>query len=284
MWFNDQQRREFAETASMTTAFVAVSDYVKSYSVSRLGVAPEKCVVIPNGIDFEPFKAEDNHAARTRLRAQYGIADEEFVFLDVGAINHQKNHFGMVKAFERAARICTNARLAILGPCYESSLLEEILAYVEKQGLKGKVLYCESAPSVHGHMAMADTFVSATFFEGGPLTLLEAIAANIPVVMPAVGCASRFAERNGIKLVEPVYDMVHFSDPIWEMKSNSMFEQRLADAMVDTWKNPVRPDFSETELTALEKGRAYESYVRLIADIIEDECASEGGSSALKFV
>jgi hypothetical protein len=102
--------------------------------------------------------------------------------------------------------------------------------------------------------------------------------------MPAVGCASRFAERNGIKLVEPVYDMVHFSDPIWEMKSNSMFEQRLADAMVDTWKNPVRPDFSETELTALEKGRAYESYVRLIADIIEDECASEGGSSALKFV
>jgi predicted nuclease of restriction endonuclease-like RecB superfamily len=68
------------------------------------------------------------------------------------------------------------------------------------------------------------------------------------------------------------------------MKSNSTFEQRLADAMVDTWKNPVRPDFSETELAALEKGRAYERYVRLIADIIKNECALEEGSSALKFV
>lgn len=284
MWFNDQQRREFAEMAVMTTAFVAVSDHVRNYSVSRLGVAPEKCVVIPNGIDLDPFKNVDKLAARTHLRDQYGIADDEFVFLDVGAINHQKNHLGMVKAFEIAARVCTNARLAILGPCYEAGLLQEILAYVEKQGLKGKVIYCESAPRVHEYMAMADAFVSATFFEGGPLTLLEAITANIPVAMPAVGCASRFAERKGIKLVEPVYDMVHFSGPIWEMKSTPAFEQRLADAMVNTWENPVRPDFSATELAALEKGRAYESYVRLITDIIEDECASEDGSFALKFI
>jgi GT2 family glycosyltransferase/glycosyltransferase involved in cell wall biosynthesis len=284
MWFNDHQLREFADTAAMTTAFVAVSDEVKSYSVSRLGVAPEKCIVIPNGIDFEPFKVVNNHVARARLRAQYGIADDEFVFLDIGAINHQKNHFGMVKAFEIAVRICTNARLAILGPCYEAGLLQEILAYVEKQGLQDKVIYCGSAPGVHEHMAMADAFVSATFFEGGPLTLLEAIAANLPVIMPAVGCTSRVAERKGIKLVQPVYDMVHFSAAIWEMKSTPEFEQRLADAMVETWKNPVRPDFSTSELGALEKARAYESYVRLITDIIEDQFAPDEVSSALKFV
>jgi len=282
MWFDDEQRREFANAASMTNAFVAVSGHVKSYSISRLGVEPEKCIVIPNGIDLEPFKSSENLVLRNSLRAKYGIAEEEFVFLDVGAINHQKNHFGVVKAFERVSRICKNTRLAILGPCYEPSLLEEILRYVEKQGLKDKVLYCESAPHVHGHMAMADAFVSATFFEGGPLTLLEAVAANIPVVMPAVGCASRFAARNGIKLVEPICDMVQFSGPIWEMKSTSTFEQQLADAMIETWRNPVRPNFSQEELAELEKGRAYESYLRLIADIMEIKCAPEKGLSALK--
>ncbi|MBB5020522.1 GT2 family glycosyltransferase/glycosyltransferase involved in cell wall biosynthesis [Chitinivorax tropicus] len=285
MWFNEHQRREFAETAAMTTAFVAVSDHVRSYSISRLGVAPEKCTVIPNGIDFEPFNTVDSCGARARLRAKYGMADDEFVFLDVGAINHQKNHLGVVKAFEIAAQVCTNARLVILGPCYEPVLLQEILAYVEIQGLQGKVLYCESAPSAHEHMLMSDTFVSATFFEGGPLTLLEAIAANIPVIMPAVGCASHFVGRKGIQLVEPVYDMIHFSGQIWEMKSTPAFEQRLADAMVSTWLNPARPDFSATELAMFEKGRAYESYIRLITEIItKGESVLEENSSALGLV
>ncbi|TXI22469.1 MAG: glycosyltransferase, partial [Nitrosomonas sp.] len=87
MWFSDEQRREFAEAAVMTNRFVAVSENVRSYSISRLGVQPEKCIVINNGIDLEPFKAIDRRAARKSLRAQYGIADDEFVFLDVGAIN-----------------------------------------------------------------------------------------------------------------------------------------------------------------------------------------------------
>lgn len=283
-WFNDQQRREFATTAAITTAFIAVSDSVKDYSISRLGVAPEKCVVIPNGIDLAPFKTLDYPTARTRLRTQHGIADNEFVFLDVGAINHQKNHLGMVKAFEIAARTCTNARLTILGPCYEAGLLQEILAYIEKRNLQGKVLYCGSAPSVHEYMAMADAFVSATFFEGGPLTLLEAITANIPVVMPAVGCASHFSERTGITLVGPIHDMADFHAPIWEMISTPEFEQRLADAMVETWRNPVRPNFSATALDTLEKGRAYESYVHLITGLIEGESTLDNASPALQAV
>lgn len=282
MWFNDQQRREFAQTATMTTAFVAVSDYVKNYSVSRLGVSQEKCIVIPNGIDLTPFNTLDKKTERTRLRAQHGVADHEFVFLDIGAINHQKNHLGMVKAFELAAQTCTNARLAILGPCYETGLLQEILTYIEEKRLQEKIIYCGSVPNVHGYLAMADAFASSTFFEGAQLTLLEAIASNLPVAISTVGCASWFEGKKGINLVEPVYDMIHFNGAIWEMKSTPEFEQRLANAMVATWKNPARPDFSPTELAALEKGRAYESYVRLITDIIENECTSKKKSSAVE--
>lgn len=268
MWFSDQQRREFADAAAMTTAFVAVSEYVKSYSVSRLGVENEKCIVITNGINLEPFKNINKSLARTRLRSNYGIADNDFVFLDVGAINHQKNHLGMVKAFEIASRICKKSRLAILGPCYETGLLQEILVYVKKHRLQDRVIYCESAPSVCDHMAMADAFVSATFFEGGPLTLLEAIAANIPIAMPSVGYASRFAGRKGIKLVEPICDMAAFSSSIWEMKSNGDFEERLAEALVDIWKNPLKPDFSEEQMLFLSKERAYENYVHLVSNIV----------------
>ena len=268
MWFNEQQRSEFVDKAAITTKFVAVSECVKSYSVSRLGVDSEKCIVIPNGIDFQPFEVVDKHSANIRLRSDYGFSDEDFVFLDIGAINHQKNHLGMVKAFEMAAKICENARLAILGPCYEAQLLKEILDYVESRGLGDKVIYCGSVPAVHEHLAMADAFVSAAFFEGCQLTLLEAIYSNLPVITPEVGCAPHFHEKNGIRLIEPVYNMVDFFSSIWRMKSTPEFERRLAEALVDTWRNPVRPDFLENELLALRKDFAYGNYVHLISDVL----------------
>jgi glycosyltransferase involved in cell wall biosynthesis len=269
MWFNEQQRREFMEAAAMTTAFVAVSDYVKQYSVARLGVDPQKCFVIPNGIDFAPFKDVDSKFVRTDLRAKYGIAAEEFVFVDVGAINHQKNHLGVIRAFEIAAQICKNTRLIILGPCYEALLLQEMMSYVEERGLKNRVLYCGSAPSAHQHLAMADSFVSGAFFEGAQLILLEALAANLPIVTSGVGSANHFKGHKGLAVVEPAFDMIQFNGAIWELKSTQAFEKRLAAAMIETWKDPVRPNLSTRELAALEKGRAYESYVHLIVGIIQ---------------
>lgn len=284
MWFDDQQRRKFAEAAAMTTTFVAVSDYARRYSISRLGVAPEKCVVIPNGINLDPYKSMDKKNARSRLRAQHGITDEEFVFLDIGAINYQKNHFGMIKAFEIALHTCINSRLLILGSCYETGLLKKMLDYVEKQGLQEKVLYCGSTTSVYEYFAMAEAFASASFFEGGQLTWLEAIAANIPIVTSAVGFAANFAERQGIRLVEPVYDMMHFNGAIWEMKSTPEFEQRLAEAMICTWKEPLRPNFSATELAALERERTYENYIHLISKIISEKGTSNECEPVLKVV
>ncbi|WLG43464.1 glycosyltransferase [Pseudomonas sp. FP1740] len=268
MWFNDLQQQEFAEIAKVTMAFVAVSEQVRDYSVSRLGVSPRDCVVIPNGIDFRPFEELDSAASRIRLRALHGISDSEFVFIDVGAINHQKNHLGTIKAFEVATQSSDKLRLVILGPVYEAELLNEMLAYIQKHRLQDRVTYCGSAESVHEYLAMADAFTTATFFEGGPLTLLEAIRANLPVAMAKVGCASHFADRAGIELVEPVYDMTKYKGSVSEMKSSREFEQRLGEAMVRIWKNRVRPEFSSSELATLEKNHAYQHYVTLVQDLI----------------
>lgn len=282
MWLNDQQLQEFSDIAKITTAFVAVSEEVRAYSVSRLGVAPQKCIVIPNGIDFKPFIEMDAIAARTRLRNHYGIGDDEFVFVDVGAINHQKNHLGMIKAFEIATTSCDKIRLLILGPVYEAKLLDDMLGYIDKRGLQDRVTYCGSADHVHQYLAMADAFASGTFFEGGPLTLLEAIRANLPVVMPSVGGASHYVGRRGVELVEPAYDMTQYKGSVSEMKSNREFEQRLADAMLRIWKNGVRPDFSISELAALQKEHAYQHYVRMVEEIISGKSFSEKESFVSK--
>lgn len=282
MWFNDQQRQEFASVAQKTRAFVAVSQQVKDYSVSRLGVPAQSCVVIPNGIDFKPFEELNRDAARARLRAQYGITDDEFAFIDVGSINHQKNHLGAIKAFEIATHSSDKLRLLILGPVYEPQLLAEMVAYIEAHGLHNRVTYVGTTDNIPEYLAMADAFVSATFFEGGPLTLLEAIKADIPVAMSSVGCASHFAEHAGIELVDPVYDMTRFTGSVTEMRSSAQFEQRLADAMLRVLNNGARPQLSGAELGALDKERTYQSYVNLVQRLIGDQTLQVTESLAVK--
>jgi glycosyltransferase involved in cell wall biosynthesis len=144
------------------------------------------------------------------------------------------------------------------------------------------VTYCGSATNVHEYLAMADAFTSATFFEGGPLTLLEAIKANIPVAMSNVGCASHFAKHAGIELVDPVYDMAQFTGSVTEMRSNAQFEQLLAEAMLRVLNNGVRPQFSERELEGLDKERTYQSYVNLVQELIGGQTLQVSEPLAMK--
>lgn len=268
MWLSADQRREFAKFAVDAHTCIAVSDYVRQYSVSKLGVPAEKCTVIPNGIDFSPFDSLDREQARARLRAQYSISDEEFVFLSVGSINHQKNHIGTIKAFEIAVQSCPRSRLLILGPVYEQDLMDEISSYIEKNGLQDKVLYCGTAKSAHEHMAMADSFVSGSFFEGSALTLLEAIKANLSIAVSNVGNASQYMSMPGFQIVDPAIDMLKYEACILTMTSNPAFEQRLAEAMVRICKERLRPDFSREQLAALEKSHTYAQYVEMVTELI----------------
>jgi GT2 family glycosyltransferase/glycosyltransferase involved in cell wall biosynthesis len=281
MWFTPEQRRSFCAQVSATARFVAVSEYVKQYSVARLGVPADQCAVIPNGIDFTPFERLDVAGERTRLRAKYGIGEDEFVFLDLGAINHQKNHLGTVKGFVGALRKGMRARLVILGPVYEPQLLDEVRAYCAEQGVQDQVLYAGTTAGAHGHLAMADAFATGTFFEGAQLSLLEAVRANLPIVSSNVGCASMFAGRRGIELVEPPIDIARYEQAIWQMRSNPAFEERFADALLRTWRHPIRPDFEPEDLRMLRSESSYVQYAKLLGGLIHGAAEQSGASASL---
>lgn len=268
MWFDGAARRKFTQDASLTTTLIAVSEEVKRYSVTRLGVPADKCVVIANGIDVERFNTFDPVTARASSRRHFGFADDEFVFIEVGAINHQKNHIATLRAFKQLVKKHPKVRLIILGPVYEGQLLEEIQGYISQNGLQGKALYGGSVPSIHEYLAMADAFVAGTFFEGCQLSLLEALVANLPIVTSNVGHASAFESNPGVRLVKPAIDMAKYDGAIWQMKSGDDFDTRLAAAMVECYENPVKPDLSPAELAALDRKNSYQQYVQLVGRII----------------
>jgi len=266
MWLSGHDLEAFRTAATQTTRFIAVSEAVKDYSVRKLGVDPSRCDVIQNGIDVAKFRELDRMATRNKLRKRYGIAVNEFIFLDMAAINHQKNHRDVIKAFGFAAKGCDNARLVVLGPVYEPSLMQEMKSLVRELDIENRVLIIEPTAAPWELYAMADAFVGASFFEGGPLTLLEALASNLPVIIPRVGVASAFEGLRGVHVVEPAVDIGAYEGGIDGLRSSDGFVDKLAMAMMQAWCNPMPPDLTAEQRVLLEKDNTYIKYAQLIAE------------------
>jgi glycosyltransferase involved in cell wall biosynthesis/GT2 family glycosyltransferase len=268
MWFSESQLADFAQAAKCTQAFIAVSEYARQYSVQRLGVPKNKCLVIPNGIDYAKLNDTDLNKSRQKLREHYGFDSNNFIFIDIGAINHQKNHIAIVRAFESFHHNHNSAKLIIVGPSYEPQLRSEIKKYIADHDLEASIIYIGVAENAYEYYAMADAFVGASFFEGGPLTLLEALSTNLPAIIPAVGLAAYFAGRPGIEVIAPPFDILNFYGNIWEMQSMPDFEQRLTAAMTRVYNARVKPNLDKKIIEALDKRNTYLCYVELIQDII----------------
>jgi len=106
---------------------------------------------------------------RSGLRARYRFNDDDFVFLSVAAINHQKNHMGAVRAFHASLPEVPRARPVILGPKYEEKLFVEIEGYIRRHGLEEHIIYAGESLEAYSYFAMADAFVFASFLEGARL-------------------------------------------------------------------------------------------------------------------
>ena len=278
MWFDDSQRAAFTRAAGLTTAFIAVSEYVKCYSVRRLGIDEARCILIPNGIDSKAFDDfSETREARREICAKHGLDDQDFVFLSVGSINHQKNHIATVRAFATVTEEVPRAKLVILGPAYEKRLLEEIEHFVAERGIGDRVIYAGSTPRAQKYYAMADAFVSASFFEGGPLNQIEAIRAKLPSVMTDVGFASYFKNIPGCEIVTPPLDIVEFHGAITQLASTPEFEERLAAAMIRTYRSRRSPELAPEVLIAIDKSNSYQCYVELIKDLLHgnDVCGRQ---------
>jgi len=268
MWFNDAQREAFTRAARYTTTFVAVSEYAKQYSVRRLDIDESRCIVIPNGIDGKAFDALDMDGARHQIRAKHGLGDRDFIFLSVGSINHQKNHIATIRAFAAGRSEMPDARLVILGPTYERGLLEELEQYIAEHGLGEKVLYAGASSGAQKYYAMADAFVTSSFFEGGPLNQLEAIRANLPCVMADIGFASYFKNTPGCEVVAPAVNITEFRGDISQLASTLEFEASLARAMVRTYQVRLRPNLPTEVLEVFDRSHAYQCYVQLVEDLL----------------
>lgn len=165
--------------AHLVDAFIAVSEANARYLLRQKNLPPEKVHVIRNGI--EPTRFDCNGCER--LRIMLGIPLTAPVVVSIARLEPQKGHHVLLDAIAQLRRDIPSVWLVLVG---EGSLRKEIEQQASTLGLQDRVRLVGWQDSIAEWLALADVVALASFYEGLPLVLLEALAARRPVVATAV--------------------------------------------------------------------------------------------------
>jgi glycosyltransferase involved in cell wall biosynthesis len=164
----------------LTDAIIAVSDYEADHLAS-LGIAPQKIFVVANGVRA----VESAEQLRAAARARLGITKGRTAIGCVGRLEKQKRVDLVLRAVSGLpADLRSTVELAVVGG---GSLENELKSLASGLGIADRVVWVGEVEEAASLMAAFDVFLLSSDYEAMPYTLLEALAAGIPVVATRIG-------------------------------------------------------------------------------------------------
>lgn len=159
---------------------VAVSEDLRRWLVSVVGLRAERVQAIPNGVDVEEFSP----AGKISAREEFGLGMARTVYGSVGRLDPVKDYPTVIRAFTRIAESRDDLALVIIGdgPC-KTDLME----LVRQLGVDGKVRFLGERTDIASLLRAVDVFVLGSLAEGLSNTALEAMATGLPLVVTDVG-------------------------------------------------------------------------------------------------
>lgn len=217
-------------------AVVALSAQIEDYYARRLRLRPGRIHVILNGIDLESYRSIDAAAARNSL----GIKEGEKVIGTVAHFRPEKNHRLLISAFSELLKNGVDARLVLVGRDFMNG---EIQNFASALNVTDRLLFLGERMDVPRILQTFDVFCLPSCYEGMPLTVLEAMAAGIPVVGSNVLGINEVVTNGRNGLLFPDNSAGHLANCIKTLLDSPDLRRRLTQAA----KNDVKIRFSIDE-------------------------------------
>ena len=132
--------------------------------------------VIPNGIEIDKYKF--NPKVRKEVRKELNIDDDEILIGHVGRFQNVKNHNFLIDIFYELQKDI-KSKLVLVG---DGELQRTIKEKVKELKIENKVLFLGLRNDVNRILQGIDLFVFPSYYEGLPLTLIEAQASGLNIL------------------------------------------------------------------------------------------------------
>jgi glycosyltransferase involved in cell wall biosynthesis len=207
---------------------IAVSEDLRRFAISR-GAAPGHIFTIPNGIDGGLFRPRD----RAEMRRAHGLPLGRKLIVSAGELIEAKGHHLVIQALPALLASGIDAELVIAGgtarggPRFEESLRR----LVKDSGLVDRVTFAGwvGRQGLAELLAAADLFCLASYTEGWPNVVHEALACGAPVVATRVGGIPEMIPSERFGILIPPRDQ----DALEHALTSALQKQWDADAISD---------------------------------------------------
>ena len=250
----------------MTHRFIAVAAEHGRFLVEEVGFPASKVTVIPNGVDAARFTRNADAAAR--LKQELGLNPTASVVTFVAALRPEKNHELFLEVARRVNERRTAAGQAAAhflivgdGPCREA--LEGLavggrgtgggergtgvggrgagsstcspLPLGEGLGVRGT---CTGAPSIHflgcrsdipAILSASDVFLLTSHNEANPVSILEALSCEVPVVATRVGSVAETVVDNETGFLAAPGDAAGLTQRVIALLDHPLLCRRLGE-------------------------------------------------------
>jgi glycosyltransferase involved in cell wall biosynthesis len=172
---------------------VAVGRDLRRVLIEKEGSPADRIEVVYNGIDLSAYHVPDRD--RCRVREELRLAPDDLVLIQVARLDPLKNHAMTLRALARLVQQSgqSTIRLLIVGDGPQADAIAE---QVRASGLEPFVRLLGRRDDVPRLLGAADVALLTSRSEGIPLSIIEAMAAGLPVVATRVGGIPEVVEEN----------------------------------------------------------------------------------------
>jgi glycosyltransferase involved in cell wall biosynthesis len=175
------------------------------------------------GIDTKRFAETTTDRARKRL--EIGVPEDATLLLSVGELNENKNHSAVIRAVARMED--AGIHYAVAG---NGALQEELALLAETLNVRGQVHLLGYRQDVAELYKAADVFVFPSIREGLPVSVMEAMAAGLPIVAAKNRGTVDLLGESKNPFVERYDDVESFANELSCLCGDAQLRDRLGKA------------------------------------------------------
>lgn len=222
---------------------VVISQNLLTIALNEWKLPAKRVHFVPNGIDVQKFQ----NAQRSPLN--FGISEGDTVIGTVAALRPEKDIAALIRVFARFSQD-ESLKLVICGDGPERAELESL---AHALGVQKNVVFTGYTDKPEDVMPLIDVFALSSRTEQMPLSILEAMAAGLPVAGYNVGdVASMISSVNTPFIVERDEDNLFVA-----------LESLLSDEKLRAAIGKANFERANTEYTDQKMYKAYESLFRV---------------------
>lgn len=152
----------------------------------KLGIFPRsKSRVVANGIDVGKIKSQKLKVKN--FREKFGIGEKDFAVAMVARFDEVKGHLRFIGLVPDLVRAVPNLKIVFVGGPTSPRLRgvngeREAKSLAKKLGVRSSVAFLGERDDVPKILQAVDAFVLPSYHEGLPISVLEALAAGLPII------------------------------------------------------------------------------------------------------